>query len=154
MGRKLVIWLLAISVIALLVFSCQKEPPFPKEPKILSVTVNKTFINTGDDTDTLKIIFEFTDGDGDIGRPENDTVPDVFITDDRSGFTYEYRLPLVDQLRAQRGIKATAIIDILGIISCRPFRNTDTITFSIQIRDRAGNLSNTEKTPEIILNCN
>jgi len=140
--------------IALLIPSCNKEPTFPKEPQILYVTVNKTILNTGDDTDTLKIIFEFTDGDGDIGRPENDTVPDVFITDNRTGFTYKYRLPLVDQLRAQRGIKATAIIDIIGIISCRPFRDTDTTTFSVQIKDRAGNLSNTEQTPEIILNCN
>ncbi len=154
MGRKIVSWLLGSTIIALFINSCNRQSPFPKEPKILSVTLNKTFINTGDDTDTLKIIFEFTDGDGDVGRPENDTIPDVFITDNRTEFTYEYRLPLVDQLRAQRGIKATAVIDIIGIISCRPFRNTDTTTFSIQIRDRAGNLSNTEQTPEIILNCN
>lgn len=154
MGGKIVSWLLVHIIIALLISSCNREPPFSEVPQILSVTVNKTFINTDDDTDTLKIIFEFTDGDGDIGRPENDTIPDLYITDDRTEFTYKYRLPLVDQLRAQRGIKATAIIDIIGLVSCRPFRNQDTTTFSIQIRDRAGNLSNTEQTPEIILNCN
>ncbi len=145
---------LSITFAIIVYASCNRTPAFPPEPRILSVTVNKTTINTGIDTDTLKVIFEFTDGDGDIGRPENDTVPDVFITDDRTGYTYEYRLPQVDQLRAQRGIKATAIIDIIGIISCRPFRNFDTTSFSVQIRDRAGNMSNIEKTPQIILNCN
>lgn len=113
-------------------------------------------------TDSLLITIHFTDGDGDIGTEEGTF--DLFITDTRDNFMPPaYRLPKVPEQGTGNGISGE-ISFVLFTTCCffpdgqdpctvNPTYPTDTISYLIYIRDRAGHTSNMIETPPIVLLC-
>ncbi len=155
---------------ALLSAGCSKPPVYPAEPVIEYVGVNQTTIRqssgTSDQLDTLIISFSFTDGDGDLGSPDS---INVFLTDNRDGFSHPFKINRIPQLGAGNGIMGQIDIKLTNSpdtkyfcctypntnLTCipNPQYPTDTMSYSIQLRDRAGNLSNIITTEPIILLC-
>lgn len=88
--------------------------------------------------------------------PVVDTViGNVFLTDSRDGCTLYYRTPYIDPQSKYKAISGEITIDISsGLIQCFPGKAFDTLTYTIQLRDREGNYSNTETTGQIIIQCN
>ena len=91
--------------------------------------------------DSLVFNIKYRDNDGDLG--ENDpTVKNLFIIDNRIGIVYDYRI----QQLAPTG-SAIAIEGTLQVV-LNSFARTDTslaqesATFSVYVKDRAGNKSN------------
>lgn len=148
---------------------CVKPPDYPKEPVIEFMGVSKNILQQGKSIgDSLNINFSYTDGDGDLGFPQNDATTSVFVRDDRDSFTkFEYQLPYVEPQGASNGISGE--ISIVVPTSCCIFVTPegqklacdlvpddfeyDTLYYFIKIRDRAGHMSNEIKAGPIALRC-
>lgn len=153
----------------LFIASCTNPPDYPDEPVIEYLRMNKTIIAQGNQNaspDTLSITFSFTDGDGDLSN-ETDSI-DVFLTDSRDGFPTNFKLPTLPTQGVGSGISGEITVSIPntpfqicctfpnGAPACLPnqqFR-TDEFFFTIQLRDRAGNMSNEIETEMITVLCN
>lgn len=154
-------------VVIFAVSSCVKPPNYPIEPVIAYEGVDNTQVYQGSASapnDTLSIHFSFTDGDGDLSFPEDSI--DVYLTDSRvPQFPITYRLPSITGEGAANGIKGDIWVNIpnkpfniccyLNGQSCASGTTgvTDTFSFSIQIRDRAGHFSNTIRTETLSVLC-
>ena len=156
-----------IVAITIAVPSCTKHEVYPIEPHIEYHSFIKIDNGTGlDDKGFLTI--DFTDGDGDIGWETDDTLPpynadgdyyynffiqyfelqnDSFVEVDLP-FTFNARIPKVDETLAERGIKGEITIEVY-------FNNvastSDSIRFEASIVDRALHISNTITTPSIFV---
>lgn len=148
---------------------CVKPPDYPKEPVIEFMSLSKNLMKQGKAKgDSVIITFSYTDGDGDLGFPDNDPAPSVFVRDDRDSFSkFEYQLPYVDPQGAGNGISGE--ISIVVPTSCCIFETDeglklacenvpddflfDTLFYFIKIRDRAGRESNEIKAGPITLQC-
>src|ERR1044072_5515374 len=63
------------ALIAVFAFSCRPDPVFPDEP----ILKFKQFIQPPN-SDSLQVVFSFTDGDGDIGVAPTDTNYNMLLT--------------------------------------------------------------------------
>lgn len=136
--------------------SCTPDPVYPDEP----IITFKEFQYNG--TDTLRAVFSFTDGDGDIGVAPtgNDSnmvltlyykAPDGTFKVARPGVSltdsiyYTYRIPELPE--GQRGLEG----DIYLVVNPQ-FMLYDTIQFNAFLLDQTGHKSAVVRTPETVLN--
>ena len=115
--------------------------------------------------DSIEIVLELTDGDGDIGFDDTDTInKSVFITDLRTGNVAEqFKIPSIPENIITHGILAELNLKLYttcclfpdNIPPCSKLAEYpyDTLIYEIYIVDRAGNMSNTVRTDTIILKC-
>lgn len=159
--------IVAVLVLLTSILSCVKPPQFPVEPKITYVGVDNPQVFQGSATapnDTLSIQFSFTDGDGDLSFADDSV--DIFLVDSRvPQFPITYRIPSINPEGATNGIEGNIWVNIpnkpLNICcyvdgqACAVSQTQaiDTLTYSIQIRDRAGNYSNIIKTELLTVIC-
>lgn len=155
-------------VIVLCLSSCVKPPTYPIEPVIEFVSVS-TDVAVSDSTQVMFTI-SFTDGDGDIGPNYNGTDScnicglsggdstclkegrfNVFLINNYTKCVAQYTSANVEPRGRFDDISGE--IDIVSQLSCRPFRNSDTASYSIVIRDRAGHLSNFVQAAPVALIC-
>lgn len=137
--------------------SCLKKTEYPVEPIIKYVD----FIPSGD---SARFIFSFTDGDGDIGLLQSDTVAPydynmflkyfekengVFV-EIPTAVPFNYRIPVITPEGQNKTLEGEIAIRINFYYN--PFSAFDTIKYSAYIMDRALNKSNTIETREIIVN--
>jgi hypothetical protein len=147
--------------------ACTKEEVFPPEPAITFISFDKIPNNSSIDNLGLLKIF-FTDGDGDLGLDESDTLPpydlgskyyyNYFIKffEKQHGKFVEVTLPLPFNGRIPRlqgsgnspSIKGEIELEVLIY---NPTSVFDTVRFEVSICDRALNMSNVITTPEIIV---
>jgi hypothetical protein len=127
--------------------------------------MNKSKMKQGSlNTDSLNITLYFTDGDGDIGVEQSDSLPNLFIIDSRTGNIAEsIKLPKVSDAGFGNGI--SGIIELKLYTTCCLFTNNippcsvieginfDTLNYKIYLVDKAGNKSETVETNSIILEC-
>jgi len=152
-------------------FGCVKAPDFPNTPVLIYNTAEGDGFNQdtiiqgrqGNISDTLILTFSFTDGDGDIGF-ERDSF-DVFFIDSRvPSFEDNRRLPVIPDEGIGNGIEGkiilrfpnqpTAICCLNNGTVCGTNPNpVDTFSYTLQIRDRAGNLSNRIQTETVTIRC-
>lgn len=154
----------------LLCCSCTKAPEYPIEPQIAFSKMSKTRMlqSLGNKyRDSLALTINFTDGDGDIGTPENQSIrpTDAFIIDAVSGDTTDFfTLPYVASKGASKAITGaitfaiyTNCCDVPDAIRCLEKSQKyplDTLFYKVIIKDRAGNKSNPLFLPPIELICN
>lgn len=113
--------------------------------------------------DTANLFINFTDGDGNIGLTQSDTVPpnnyNCFISylEKQNGIwvkrqlplDFNYRIPVVNTSSKKKTIKGEIKI-ALKPYYYDPFSAFDTIKYEIYILDNDLNKSNVITTPEII----
>ena len=151
------------------ILSCTKPPTYPDSPIISEPSFNQQEIeqgNTVEKADTLELFFAFTDGDGNLGS-EGDSL-DVYLTDSRTGFVNLFKLPFVPELGSGNGISGVVTVRMsntpaniccihpVSLQDCQPFPDypMDTVSYTIQIRDRDGNFSNKIQSETISIICN
>lgn len=153
MNAKLAILFIAIS--CFITLSCRKEQSFSPVPYIEFKGSNPDTIKAGASEDTLFISFRFTDGDADLGNDPSSGNYDIFLTDERDNTLYTYFFPaLSDQVRIpEKGMEGNVTFYLsAAFMILRPDRQDgDTVTYSLYIKDRAGNQSNTIKTNPVYL---
>jgi len=156
-------WLLLVVFVGLLVSSCKKPDTYPITPEIAYKSFEKIPSSTGID-DKAYLTITFTDGDGDIGLKNSDTLPpynvngkyyynffidyyelqgDTFVKIDLP-ITNNSRIPYIEPNLAELGIKGEIQIELYinNIMS-----SADSIRYELYIVDRALHKSNVITTP-------
>lgn len=144
-------------LLMVLAASCRKEEKFPMQPVLTKITIDQY------DRNSFHIITGYTDGDGDIGLTDADTLPpydksskyyhDYFCTFSQMTngnwsvinfvIPYYYRLPLLTPKQRNKNIKGDISVDVKNFLS--PVTNgvADTFRVDVYIVDRALHQSNT-----------
>lgn len=150
-----------ILIISLASYSCRKDQEFPIEPQI-EMSSRQVYQNPS------KIIISFTDGDGDIGLNQGDTLePFNYIEDPFNKFYYNLLLYYFEK-QGEEWVEVPTTIDIFyrvpnitptgqnkalnGEIEVEltlPITRPDSIRFNIELIDRALHESNMLTTPVI-----
>lgn len=143
-------------MLSVVVMRCKPEPVFPTEPKL-----SFTRYIQNDVSDSLQVVFSFTDGDGDVGvsqaATDSNMVLQLYVPDGSGGFIpqpdlsnpgrfiyYNYRIP---QLTAsQKGLEGDLYLTVN-----KAFITHDTIRFNAYLIDQAQNRSEIVETPSVIL---
>lgn len=101
--------------------------------------------------DLIQIKIDYTDGDGDLGENVSD-VKNLFCTDSRNNVTYQFRIRQLAPDSANIAItgRLSFELDPQGFIDDN--NTTETATYSIYVKDRAGNQSNTVQTTPLTIN--
>jgi hypothetical protein len=162
--------LLATLLLGAIGITCVQPPDYPVEPVIAFQQTTPALIFqrpfwSNPDTVYTDLIFTFTDGDGDIGF---DDEASVVVKDLRvPNVPKDYILPKVPEQGAGNGISGEVRLRVpvsccipdpvngIPLPACDSTNQQlrDTIVYSIQIKDRAGNWSNTIESAPIILRC-
>lgn len=134
------------------IFSCKKEegndplPTVSNTPVIELSSTNSTNINQFDDV-LLRV--NYSDGDGDLGEPNADT-KSIFVTDSRNtSIVHEFHLQPLAPLDQSFAIQGTLIVTIENVILLDQANTSENVSFSVYIKDRAGNKSNTISSSSI-----
>ena len=150
-----------IIFIFIIFFACQKVEKYPDIPQIEFVDIIK-IINPDNIIDRVVLKISFTDGDGDIGLTQNDTLPpyeyNFFIKymEKRNGefveivfehFSFNARIPVLTPEGRNKSIKG----EIQDTIIVNTMSDYDTIRFETYIVDRALNESNLIITPDVVI---
>ncbi len=151
-----------------LIIGCTEPPDYPNEPQLRYIGLNKNTIvqgRTAAQTDTLIIMFSFTDGNGDLG---DETVTNLFIRDSRDNSLNPVVIKPIPEQGSGNGISGEITVRLINnndaskmccifpdrrVCFTDPRYPIDTFSYSIQMKDRAGNLSNVIRTERITLLC-
>jgi hypothetical protein len=146
--------------------ACKKPKTFPSEPVIVFKDLVKHTNEQGID-DSLKLIISFTDGDGDIGLAQSDTLApynpgSVYYFDFYIKYFIKHngnfeeipllvggqKIPFIKNEGKDKSLSGDIVmqLDIFGFQW-----NNDTLKFEAYIYDRALHKSNTISTSEIIM---
>jgi hypothetical protein len=155
---SLAVGLLALLGLATLSTGCSDAPLYSTTPEIRFVRFQN---DTVPEFETIRITFGYQDGDGDLGLSVPDTNRfDLFITDTRQAFrppqaqdsVFRYNLPYLTPEARIPSIKGEITINIEGGSPVfNPGLDSESFPLRIQIRDRAGNLSNVVTTPPLTI---
>ncbi|GAB5551195.1 MAG: hypothetical protein Sapg2KO_07860 [Saprospiraceae bacterium] len=159
-----------VIVLSISLFACSNPPEYPLEPIIsyrglstINIPQSSSSVNA---LDTMIIRIGFTDGDGDLG--DQDSI-NIWLTDSRDGFQHIFKINEIPELGSSSGISGEIAIKLTNSPAtkyfCCTFPNTrvtcvpstefpvDTMSYSIRVRDRAGNFSNAIQTETFNILC-
>jgi len=143
-------------------FGCITAPDYPVEPTLTFVSFSKTAMNQGRSlNDSIFMVLDFTDGDGDLGSGNE---INFTLIDSRTGDDYgRFRVPPIPEAGANNGVNGTMTVKIFNTCCLEPDGDEvcedvtvalNELAFDVVLTDRAGNASNTLRTPTINLICN
>ena len=135
--------------------ACGPDPVYPAGPQL---TFKEYRYNNND---SLKVMFTFTDGDGDIGVAPTGSDPNMVltlyykgtdgnfhvarpVTDPADSISYPYRITQLP--RGQNGLSGEIHVDV-----STQFMLYDTIQFNAFLLDQTQHKSAVIRTPEIVL---
>ena len=139
-----------IFLFALIMFlsACKKdEIEFPVEPSITYTSISPAIAIQYSDHVVIAIRYE--DGDGDLGE-NNDNVKNCFVTDNRIGITYQFRIQQLAPTGASIPIKGPLNIDIGGQ-ALTDSSAQQNVSYTLYVVDRAGHKSNSVTTASIVI---
>lgn len=144
-NRKHTLYLLLWQcLLILLLVSCRKDdspanPPISDIPEIALKSVSPATVQNL--TDSLLFVISYIDGNGDLGDYEPDTLS-LWITDERFPLTEKFHIiPLAPQ-GASIVISGELKVILDHIILKDQSAISETANFTIKLKDRAGNWSN------------
>ena len=140
--------ILPFALLTLLLFTtCKKEDFVDPVPKIEIQSVVPTTVAEFQDEVIVKLSYE--DQDGDIGHSDADSLL-LFVQDSRLTVPDLYHIPPVSPEGDSLNVFGTISVELTA-----PFLlgngGNESITYSIWLRDRAGNYSNTVETETITI---
>ncbi len=134
---------------------CEKETrtegdPAPPVSEVPAITLGSmaTDYNEFDDV-VLKV--NYIDGDGDIGYANADSSV-VFVTDNRDDILFTFHVPPLSPEGVEVPIQGTLNVVIENVVLLNQTGSSETVTFTVQMVDRAGNWSNNVTTPTLTIN--
>jgi hypothetical protein len=154
--------LAAFSIFAtfLAIESCTPPPIFDETP---SIEWNRFTVDTVQQfTGQVSMVVNFTDGDGDLGATDSDSLPNMLIIDSRTDDTIYYRIPNIPRQGAANGISGEIEVDMSTIccmipgfpILCGELPNThDSVVYKVKIRDQKNRWSNEIETAPLKVRC-
>ena len=139
---------MAVIFISVVVSSCKKnKTESTTTPQITFISISPS--SAVEYVSSITIAFSYDDLDGDLGQ--NDPgVTNLFITDSRNNITYSYRISQLAPEGSNIHIKGNlnAVIKNTAITDNS---SSQSVTYSLYIKDRAGNASNSITTTPITI---
>lgn len=140
--------LISIAVVCCIsFFSCKKEDPDPVAPIIKFVSISNTEVPSFNNQ--VKIVFSYEDFQGDLGNEDPD-IRSLRVKDSRLSAPDQYHIPPMtpnsEELRIKGEYELT--LETLFLIGNG---NSEIATFTIEVRDRAGNWSNSIESPPVTI---
>jgi hypothetical protein len=138
----------------LFISSCTKDdtpepnPPISIIPLIELQSVSPDTIHQL--ADSLVFQVKYTDGDGDLGDYDADTLS-FWITDNRFPLTEKFHIPPLAPAGTTVSITGTLNVVLDHIILKDQNASSETATFTVKIKDRAGNWSNEITSESVII---
>ena len=141
--KKLFILFSCVSLIS----SCKKDDKIE-----ITATPSIEFISITPATaieyqDKITITISYQDGDGNLGENSPD-VKNLFLTDTRTNVTYQYRISQLAPSAQTIAIKGTLTIELKNTAITNGSAS-QSVSFSVYLKDRTGNVSNTVSTSTI-----
>jgi hypothetical protein len=153
--------ILACIISAISLSTCKPDPVFPVEP----ILTFKEFIQP-EGTDSLQVVFSFTDGDGDIGVAVNSDDSNMVLTpyvrdpatgqfvvmlntstsDPNDSIMYTYRIPHLST--SESGLEGDIYVTIDKSVL---ILFEDTLQFNAFLLDQSDHKSVVVRTPEVVL---
>lgn len=142
--------------------ACEKPPIYDNTPQISWANFSKDTVQQL--TGVLALRFDFTDGDGDLGK-DGDTDNHIIIIDTRRipNDTSFYKIPTIEQQGIVSSISGqieVTMTQLCGVhpnnplILCQPINNYyDPVVYKIRIKDNAGNWSNEIDSDTLYIKC-
>jgi hypothetical protein len=120
---------------------CQKDDdPFAnKVPQIELLSLTPQMVV--EFNDSLVFNIKYRDNDGDLGE-NNPSVKNLFITDNRIGIVYDYRIQQLAPTGSAIAIEGTLQVVLNSVARTDTSLAQESATFSVYVKDRAGNKSN------------
>ncbi len=137
--------LVLVFLVSVALVACKKADEIGPIPEIEFVSVTPG--NVQEYADSLVVTIKYRDGDGDLGE-NTSGAENFFLADSRNNVIYKFRIPqlapdnssIIIEGNLNVTLANTAIID---------GSNSQTFTYSIYVKDRAGNQSNTVVTSPV-----
>lgn len=139
--------LLIFTLLTSLTIACSDDEEPSTAPQIAFKSI--TPANAIELVDPISITITYYDEDGDLG--ENDaTVKNLYVTDSRNNVKFEYRIQQLAPSGANVPIGGELTISIDPLVITNG-SSSESVVFSIQCEDRAGNLSNVDQATSITI---
>ena len=144
--RKCFIILVMFSAFALT--ACKEdEEEFSLAPVLSFVSISPE--SAGELVDPVEITINYYDEDGDLGE-NNAALKNLFVVDSRNEVTYEFRIQQLAPSGSTIPIEGSLTINIDPLV-ISDGSASQTASFIVYCKDRAGNLSNSVTTTEITI---
>jgi hypothetical protein len=140
---KNIIYLSAI----VLLFSCEKEQEISDTPIIEFKSISPATVQ--EYSDNIIITISYSDEDGDLGE-NNPDIHNLFVEDNRNGIVYQFRIPHLAPDNNSIAIEGDFNITINGS-GITDESSSQQVNYSIYVKDRAENKSNTITTSNITI---
>jgi hypothetical protein len=128
---------------------CKKEEVISNVPTIKFVSITPNPAVRYDDV--IKLVIEYTDGDGDLGENTPD-VKNAFITDTRNNVITTFRINQLAPNGSNIIIKGNLEFNLSPQGFVDDNNTTETATYKIHVVDRAGNKSNEVNSTALVIN--
>lgn len=155
-----------LATVVVLVAGCFPKEQFPVEPNIKVLSLEQF-------GDSASLTISFTDGDGDIGLDPSNTQPpfdtgstfyhNMFLEYEELqngvwvrptlSIPFYYRIPNITPVGQNKLLEGEIAVALKPwpVFPAPPGSPRDTVRFSVQLVDRALNMSNTDLSPEAII---
>lgn len=134
-----------IFFISVFIFSCKKKDSQTNVPQIKFVSISPSTVV--EYVNSISIVISYDDLDGDLGE-NNANVSNLWVTDSRNNVQYSYRISQLAPDNANIHIRGNLDISIKNTARTDSSAS-QSFTYSIFLKDRAGNSSNTVTTSAI-----
>ncbi len=128
-----------LPLLSIFLFSACAKKTESAAPAITFKSISPSSLQIGKDNFT--ITFSYADSDGDLGENAAD-VKNMFVTDKRNGVVYQFRIPQLSPTGATISIQGDLNIDMPNV-GITDGETSESVTFDVYVKDRAGNQSNT-----------
>jgi hypothetical protein len=159
MNRKILSFFLIVGILGMI--SCKKNN-YPDEPVLEFKSQSKNTMKQNGQ-DSMILVFNYTDGDGDVG---NDSIDNIFLLDKRTEqILASYRFP--NDTDTEVGEYRKGELQLIVYSGCciyndtsfatctaNPNQSLDTMRYIIEVKDRSGKMSNRIESEDLILECN
>lgn len=140
-------WTHVIAILVIVLGGCKKEDTYPSEPEIELLSITPLELVQFEDNISLRI--KYRDGNGDLGD-ENPDADVLRVKDSRLSEPDWYHVQPLAPIGSEVAIEGELDIT-LNTLFLLGNGSQESTTFSIRIRDRAGNFSNEIVTPVILI---
>jgi hypothetical protein len=133
-------------LLMIILFSCNKEDEAESTAPLL--TFESITPSTATElSDEVNITIKYYDSDGDLGE-NNESVKNLFVLDTRNNVEYSFRVQQLAPSNASISIEGSLSIN-LGTLVITNGSSSESAIFTLYMKDRAGNKSNTISTSAI-----
>jgi hypothetical protein len=133
--------------VVVLLFSCKKEEEVSVIPVIDFESISPSIAQ--EYTDDIIITISYADADGDLGE-NNPDIDNLFVEDNRNNIVYHFRIPELAPSGSAIAIEGNFNITINGT-GITDGTASQKVDYTIYVKDRAGNKSNTITTSKITI---